>query len=256
MNDTECEYVNWLLDDDLFAPRKIELMIEAIRNNPDCSLVTSLRYTMDGKGKVTGNFGSIANKNSKHKGEDIIKLFFHTYHNFVGEPTTVLINKKFLRNGDMCWSEDEPGFFSIVDVSTWCQLLSKGNLYWIVEPLSVYRRYNDEDGANNGFSMKAMLDQVIGHAKCIKRLYEEKIALKTEYDLKLAIVVWLRIAAEFLRQSFTTNYDDEERNILLEKMINSMSQALISGSIENWPYEEYKKLFVDDVLENLKKVED
>ena len=35
--DDECEYVNWLMDDDIFLPRKLELMVEAYRNNPDVS---------------------------------------------------------------------------------------------------------------------------------------------------------------------------------------------------------------------------
>ena len=254
-NNPDAEFVAWLMDDDKFLPRKLEVMVKIFQDNLDVSLVTSVRRDIDEGGNFIGDNRLHVKRDTKISGDEAGRLLL-TVDNYIGVPSNVLIRKSCLRNNDLCWHDGETGFYSLVDVSTWCQLLSKGNLYWIVEPLSVYRRYNDEDGANNGFSMKAMLDQVIGHAKCIKRLYEEKIALKTEYDLKLAIVVWLRIAAEFLRQSFTTNYDDEERNILLEKMINSMSQALISGSIENWPYEEYKKLFVDDVLENLKKVED
>lgn len=46
----EAEYVGWLMDDDLFLPEKISRMVEAYRNHPDVSLVTSYRYTIDGEG--------------------------------------------------------------------------------------------------------------------------------------------------------------------------------------------------------------
>ena len=250
IKDSKSEYVNWLMDDDIFLPRKIELMMEVYRNNPDVSIVTSLRYTINDEGKVTGNYGALANENSKHSGESVMKLLFHTYHNYVGEPTTVLIKKKFLRDNDLCWSNDEPGFFSIVDMSTWFQLLTKGNLFWINEPLSAYRLHDNAGDANAGYSIKTMLDQSIGWAKEITRCWNKKIVLKTEEDIRLTIVVWLRIAAGFMIKTYMDNYQ-HERKYLLEKIIANMTQALVNGFIIDWPKEEYKKIFVDDVIENL-----
>ena len=178
-------------------------------------------------------------------------MLFHTYHNYVGEPTTVLIRKKFLRDNDLCWAADEPGFFSIVDMSTWFQLLTNGNLYWINEPLSAYRLHQEVGGDSNaGFSMKTMVDQSIGWAKEITRCWNNKIVLKTPEDIRLTIVVWLRIASGFMINVYREDYKQERKN-LLEKIIAHMTQGLINGFKIDWPEAEYKKIFVDDVLEHI-----
>ena len=54
-NNPKAEYVNWLMDDDLFYPEKIEVMIEVYRNNPDVSLVASKRDSIDETNEVMKN---------------------------------------------------------------------------------------------------------------------------------------------------------------------------------------------------------
>ena len=70
------EYVNWLMDDDLFMPPKIERMVEAYRNNPDVSLVTSLRNGIDADGKVFGMVETPFKTSDKLSGEEAGKLLF------------------------------------------------------------------------------------------------------------------------------------------------------------------------------------
>ena len=58
-NNPAAEYVNWLMDDDLFYPTKIERMVEVYRNHPDVSLVTSAKNVIDANGNIiatTQNF--------------------------------------------------------------------------------------------------------------------------------------------------------------------------------------------------------
>ncbi len=111
------EYVNWLMDDDLFMPTKIERMIEIYRNNPDVSLVTSLRNGIDADGKIFGTAQTPFKNSGKLSGEDAGAILLSNFENFIGEPTTVLIRKKFLRDNDLCWHDDERGFFNLLDVS-------------------------------------------------------------------------------------------------------------------------------------------
>jgi len=53
-NNPDAEFVNYLLDDDLFYPKKLEVMVEVFRNNPKVSVVTSVRNTIDKDGNITG----------------------------------------------------------------------------------------------------------------------------------------------------------------------------------------------------------
>ncbi len=110
------EYVNWLMDDDLFYPTKIEKMVEVYRNFPDVSLVTSAKDFIDAEGNVTGNNQHLAHHDVKVPGCEAGRLLFLNT-NYIGEPTTVLIRKKFLRDNDLCWHDDERGFFNLLDVS-------------------------------------------------------------------------------------------------------------------------------------------
>lgn len=115
-NNPDAEYVNWLMDYDLFYQRKFEVMIEIYRNNPDVSLVTSSKSFINAEGFVGGSTQKFNDgKNLKLSGNEAAKLLFSA-NNYIGEPTTVLIRKKFLRDNDLNWNEDEKGFFSLVDV--------------------------------------------------------------------------------------------------------------------------------------------
>ena len=142
-NNPAAEYVNWLMDDDIFYPTKLEKMVEVYRTNPDVSLVTSARNFIDADGKVTGNTQNVFGRDVKINGDEAGKMLF-LWDNYIGEPSTVLIRKKFLRNNDLCRNEDETGFFSLLDVSTWLQLLSKGNMIRLIECLSGFRRHSQQ----------------------------------------------------------------------------------------------------------------
>ena len=146
--DTQFDYVNWLMDDDLFYPNKIEVMMEIFLNNSDVSLVTSARNQIDENGNVTGKLGLDLKEEGVLKGHSIGKDALFNMTNRIGEPTTVLIKKNCLRDKDLCWSDDEQGFFSLIDLSTWLQLLSKGNMGFYPEPLSALRVHNNMTSLN------------------------------------------------------------------------------------------------------------
>ena len=87
-NNPAAEYVNWLMDDDLFYPTKLEKMVDAYRNNPDVSLVTSAKNFIDADGNVVGNTKELFGKNIKLTGDAAGRYIF-LLDNYIGEPTTV-----------------------------------------------------------------------------------------------------------------------------------------------------------------------
>ena len=69
-NNPAAEYVNWLMDDDLFYPTKLEKMIEVYRRDPDIALVTSARNFIDTDGKIISNTQDVFGKNIKLSGSE------------------------------------------------------------------------------------------------------------------------------------------------------------------------------------------
>ena len=224
LNDHEnpaAEYVNWLMDDDLFYPYKLEIMVEVYRNNPDVSLVTSRRDFIDQDTNVISKSPKIFEGTMKVSGEEAGKLLF-CLDNYIGELTTGLIRKKFLRNDNFSWLDSKGT--ALPDVSTWLQLLTQGNLFWIDESLSAFRNHPGQDT----FSGSTGPLTVLSWAKCIKAVLDRNIFLKTETEIRSAFIHWLNIFALKLRESQYTNYNGSEITIAEEFYI-AMAKAFRNG---------------------------
>ncbi len=241
-NNPDAEFVNWLLDDDMFYPQKLEIMVEVMRQNPDCSIVASPRHTIDAKGNVNGQMPDYKQYPGltapiKLLGEEAGKLIFDGGHNYIGEPTTPLIRKSCLRDNDLCWTDEERGFYALVDLSTWCQLLEKGNLFWLGDVvLSAFRRH--EGQATNWVGSGANFE--VSWARLFKIAWEKKVFIKDEKDLRFRILNWLYSADMRLMQAFQIGYYDETFTVL-EKTMTAMTQALYNGYEINLPPREYSK---------------
>lgn len=232
-NNPAAEYVNWLMDDDLFYPTKIERMVEVYRKNPDVSLVTSAKNVIDANSKILGNTQNFFGQNVKISGDEAGRMEFFL-DNYIGEPTTVLIRKKFLRNNDLCWNEDERGFFSIVDVSTWLQLLTKGNFVRLIDCLSACRCH--EGQATNWKPMKALF--VINYAKLLKTAIERKVYVNDKKHLRLAILFIMNKGIDVLREAILKNNQDKKIDTV-EKILVVLAQSLTNGYKFELPSVEY-----------------
>ena len=222
-NNPDAEFVAWLMDDDKFLPRKLEVMVKIFQDNLDVSLVTSVRRDIDEGGNFIGDNRLHVKRDTKISGDEAGRLLL-TVDNYIGVPSNVLIRKSCLRNNDLCWHDGETGFYSLVDVSTWCQLLSKGNLFYCTEYLSETRLHSA--AASNW--IQTPLITSIDFAKLLKSAWERKIFLVSEQDLRLAMTYWLSISARRLQLAYNQNYFEAE-TATLEKTFVAMSQALTNG---------------------------
>ena len=217
------EYVNWIMDDDIFYPTKLEKMVEVYRTNPDVSLVTSSRDLLDEEGNVFDNTQKYFKRDIKFSSEKAGKQLFFLA-NYIGEPTTVLIRKKFLRDNDLCWNADETGFFPLVDVSTWLQLLTQGNLVRLIECLSGFRRHT-----NQGSYLTNIYTLVpVAWAKLLKTAWDKKIFIKNELDFRKMVAQITSIAAERLEKIYYKKIQSKELSTL-EETLAALAQSLING---------------------------
>ena len=222
-NNPDAEYVNWLMDDDLWYPRKLEIMVEVYRNNPDVSLVPSAKNIIDADGNVTGSTQNFAAQNLKLTGDEAARYLF-AIDNYIGEPTTVLIRKKFLRDNDLCWNEDETGFFSLVDVSTWCQLLTQGNLFRCVEKLSALRSYDGQSGCL--IYTGALFS--INYVKLFKTALDRKVFFHTDEQIRAAMIFLFQYCLRNLNKAYAEKYHSAEIETL-EKTFANLAPALTNG---------------------------
>lgn len=224
-NNPAAEYVNWLMDDDIFYPTKLEKMIEVYRNNPDISLVTSSRNFIDADGNIIGSSKNFnGNQNLKVDGDEAGRFIFFV-DNYIGETTTVLIRKKFLRDNDLCWNEDEnTDSFPLSDVSTWLQLLTQGNMFRLAECLSSCRIHSGQDGKQ----ISTIMSIPLNYTKLFKTAVDKKVFFHNEKDLRLAIFFLLGTFVGALSDLLSKDYYSK-RVETLEKTFVALTQSLFNG---------------------------
>ena len=237
-NNPDAEFVNWLMDDDLFYPRKIKTMLEIYSDNPKISLVASNYDFIDANGKILPKAEGVEELNDYGEiyGDVAGRILFILEKNYIGNLTNVLIKKKFLRDNDLCYCADEKGAYPLADVSTWLQLLSKGNLYFIDTPLSAQRFQSDNDAI---FAMC--------WANLIKCFWKEKIFLEMISDVRFAFLGWMKNAAKIFMNAKEKDFHGEKLTAL-EDLNIAMAEAL---------HGDYEIIFppsVENILKNLYEV--
>lgn len=224
----EAEYFSWLLDDDLFYSTKLEKMVEAYRNEPTVSLVSSLRHNIDETGRVIGQMEPLHNQTQRLSGEEVAKQLLLFTANRIGEPTTVLINKKFLIDEDKKFWRRRPNMINnpnvLGDYSQWLYLLEQGDMFWINEFLSARRVHSGQDSQQVGTWVMIY----INFAEEVAEYWRRKKFLTTDEDLRHTIIVWLTKAASALQRGFLENYTGREMP-MMERTITAMTQALYNG---------------------------
>ncbi len=140
------QYINYLNDDDLFHPQKIETMMYYFMHYEHISLVTSLRLPIDKYGRnITVNRKSIKKlfeKNTIISGQELAKIVLTERINYIGEPTTVLFKRDKLDEPFAVYSGKEA--LCNHDVASWLNLLEKGRAVYLTKPLSFFRIHESQ----------------------------------------------------------------------------------------------------------------
>ncbi|PEQ02683.1 glycosyltransferase family 2 protein [Bacillus toyonensis] len=154
------EYINFLMDDDFFHPKKIITMMEHYLKDSEqkIKLITSYRQPVDGKGNFISDFSFTKKRyltptliNGLEAGGSII-----LDHNWIGEPTTPLFRKKDLQEpfGSFCGHQ----YQSAVDMASWFALLAQGDMLYIPDTLSYLRMHENNIGSNSNMKFHSAHD--------------------------------------------------------------------------------------------------
>ena len=140
------EYINYLMDDDVFHKEKISKMMYFFNEFDNITLVTSYRQTIDQFGHYLPPLWatvSLYNETRILDGKELGGHCIITRSQVRGEPTTVLFRKKDLSEPFGVYKGKQ--YSLINDLAAWLSLLSKGKAVYISEALSFFRLHPDQN---------------------------------------------------------------------------------------------------------------
>ncbi|WWG17986.1 glycosyltransferase [Pseudomonas poae] len=161
MQESQGEYIKFLNDDDVLLPDCVSRMAAVLQARGDIALVTSRRTIIDAQGEAQPDIletcGVFSEDTCLH-GEDIISLLCDWPVNFIGEPSTVMFRRAQLSDKlpHIC-ALGGVVIRAINDLAMFVNLLQHGNLAFLHEPLSLFRRHADQ--RQNQPDMKALFTQ-------------------------------------------------------------------------------------------------
>lgn len=215
------DYVNYLMDDDLFEADKIRRMMAFLLAYEDVSLVTSARRLIDKDGRalpVQAFAAPLFGKDTMVDGFVLGDYLLTQTTNHIGEPTTVLFRKAAL---------DEPfGRFlgreygCNIDLAAWLKLLAKGKAVYLVDPLSSFRVHESQES-------RSLKMTVLGTADWAHQVLASRELgfLRKEADFEAAAERCLAMASELMRDAG----DEEKRRLVAESDLVRLSADLLGA---------------------------
>jgi len=227
-NNPEADYVNWLMDDDIFMPDKIAKMMDFFITYPDVMLVTSYRQRIDADGNImpdTPMNEPPIDHTARIKGEDMGRHILMMMNNFVGEPTTALAKKSgMLEHHRLGWTGNE-GKYLISDFPTWLRLLTQGDVIYIHEPLSQFRQHPGQEQHN----VFTFISGNICWGLMMRNAIEQNVFLVTEEDRRTALVRYLYCLGDSLRKLLAYPVWQDDRLMDLLTVYQGTIEALKNG---------------------------
>lgn len=154
LNHAEGEYVSFLFHDDIYYRERISRMVTCYEEDLDESLgiVTSTRDVIDENNKVLGRFNPwLPATDAVITGEQMAEGIFSHMANIIGELTTVLLRKKFLKQkqedtryrvGIYCGVVDT----EFADISTFLEMCRAGrSCMFLKDTLSAFRIHPEQN---------------------------------------------------------------------------------------------------------------
>lgn len=140
------EYINFLMDDDLFDREKLSRMMSAMLHLTNVALVTSFRQLIDAEGRFMDPIAGTERLfpiDTLVAGKYLGDLLLTDGRNLIGEPTTVLFRKSAIgtRFGEFLGRD----YVVLSDVATWLSALSNGDCVYLPEALSYFRIHGGQD---------------------------------------------------------------------------------------------------------------
>ncbi|MBU3112292.1 glycosyltransferase [Clostridium lacusfryxellense] len=186
------EYISYLLHDDIYNSNKIDRMINYFLYDDSLSLITSYRRLINENGEyLRDTFRTICQYpyDFRLTGEEAGRKILFSIINYIGEQTTAMFRKNTLELDIIsCTTSDYDKYkiYCLIDVALWLNLLRKGNMIYISEPLSNFRIHSAQNSNDDILVYWASID----FFKMIISSYENKIFIKNREELLESLNAW------------------------------------------------------------------
>lgn len=226
------DYIQWLMDDDMLSENKLTEMSSLLLKNQHVTLVTSYRTYIDAQGKLLPNsYPPLKTETCILNGKDVGHYCLINMQNYIGEPSAVLFRRVDLINH--YWEAVCRDYHVISDVAMWLELLEKGNLAYVIDPLSSFRKHSGQEQNNINVYLKARNEWF----KLAKEYFERRIYIANESDY------------ETFLNNFILDNSEVEENII--KFNHDLKEYLLDEYRHNLRFAEQKLNIVDE--RNMKK---
>jgi len=187
------EYINYLMDDDIYHENKISIMLTCMLTQPNIGLVTSFRQLIDANGNYLHPIPGTERLFSTRtiiKGVSLGEMILLNGRNVIGEPTTALVKRDDIGDRFGVFLCREYGVLS--DVATWLSILSHKDCVYLPEPLSYFRIHAGQDQQNSPVKIMANIEwlQLFCDAHEHKAFLVNRSAIHEHLAHKLVTMIW------------------------------------------------------------------
>ena len=189
MEASQGEFINMLMDDDLFHPQKLEMMVPHLRDHSELGIVTSHRQGIDANSNLLPLVGvtiKITTQTAIFNKESMAQMVFANpfgliNFNFIGEPTTALFRKNSLKVPFGTFAGRRYG--CNVDLATWFSLMLEGTGLYLTNTLSYFRIHQGQQMNNIHLGLMNITDHA--HSLITTPQYGFINTISNEYELAL-----------------------------------------------------------------------
>ena len=187
------EYINFLMDDDLFHPEKIQTMMGYMLTQPNVGLVTSFRQLIDADGKYMNPIPGterLFQIETVVGGASLGNMILTNGQNIIGEPTTALFRKSDIGHGFGMFHEKQ--YTVLSDVATWLSILNHKDCIYVPDALSFFRIHGEQDQRSNNIKIKANIEwlQLLCDALDNGNFLHDQAVARDLLTSKLVTCIW------------------------------------------------------------------
>lgn len=240
-NNSNGEYVNHLLHDDLLMPTKISRMmnyfVQDLENN--IGLITSARNLIDENGNIIGRCNPWQPWNDEVLSGNVLgKNIIFSQQNYIGEMSTVLLRKSLLKqnNGEFltgyfCGFRDKANG----DVASFLDIARQGKqCVFLHDTLSCFRRHSGQ----KTFNHLTIVDSITDWLNYITISWHEKYFIENTWELEKCYRMWFYTFGCFIINTYQQNSGEKNENLLLCRRIVDLIRNNDYDKVfdESWKY--------------------
>ncbi|WP_373989531.1 glycosyltransferase family 2 protein [Duganella sp. BuS-21] len=154
------DFVNFLMDDDLFHPRKISVMMMAMLQHPTVGIVSSARQLITADGQPIPSpehLKPLTEVDTLIAGRSLgAHLTGGGAGNVLGEPTTVLFRKAAA--GPVFGVYQGRQYIVVSDMASWLTILATSDCIYLKDALSFFRVHAEQDQRNQRTQLRGHLE--------------------------------------------------------------------------------------------------